>query len=226
MGGVRAIAVVIPCLNEAGAIRAAVASVWADAAEVVVVDGGSRDATAEEARSSGARVLNSPRGRAVQMDAGARQTCSDWLVFLHADTRLDTGWAEALRRLTEGVVGGAFRFRLDSPRPRYRLVEAGVRLRCALLRLPYGDQALFVRREAYRAVGGFGCVPILEDVDFVRRLRKEGRLGFPAVAAVTSARRWEERGFLLTSAQDAAVLLLDAVGVSRARLARYYGVRG
>ncbi len=226
MSGVRAIAVVIPCLDEAGAIGTAVASVRRDAAEVVVVDGGSKDSTVEEARASGARVLSSPRGRALQMDAGARQTCSDWLLFLHADTRLEAGWAEAVRRLPADVVGGAFRFRLDSPRPRYRLVEAGVRLRCALLRLPYGDQALFVRRDAYLAAGGFGCVPILEDVDLVRRLRKEGRLAFPSVTAVTSARRWEERGFLSTTARNLLVMLLDAMGVSRDRLARYYGVRG
>lgn len=222
----RSITVVIPSLNEAGVIAGAVASVRAEAAEILVVDGGSSDTTIEEARASGARVLSSPRGRAVQMDAGARQARSDWLLFLHADTRLEPGWAEAVQRVPEEVVGGAFRFRLDSARSRYRVIEAGVRLRCAFLRLPYGDQALFARREAYLASGGFGSVPILEDVDFVRRLRREGHLAILPIAAVTSPRRWEERGFLATTARNAWVLLLDAVGVSRARLARYYGVRG
>jgi hypothetical protein len=138
---------------------------------------------------------------------------------------LGGGWADALRLLPDDVVGGAFRFSLDSRRFRYRLVEAGVWLRCALLRLPYGDQALFTRRGAYRAAGGFGNVPILEDVDLIRRLRRLGRLGFPAVPAMTSPRRWEESGFLPTTLRNWSVMLLDAVGWPRERLARFYGVR-
>ena len=220
------VAVVIPSLNEQGRIGACVASVVEGAREVVVVDGGSTDATVAEAQAAGACVVRGPRGRAAQMEAGACHARGEWLVFLHADTRLSVGWADALRRLPGDVVGGGFRFSLDSPRLRYRLVEAGVRLRCALLRLPFGDQALFARREAYRAVGGFGDVPILEDVDLIRRLRRLGPLGFPAVRALTSPRRWEQRGFLPTTFCDWSVMLLDAVGWPRERLARFYGVRG
>ncbi len=219
------LAVVIPSLNEQRLVAAAVASVVADASEVFVVDGGSTDATVSEAQACGARVLRGPRGRASQMDAGASVATAEWLVFLHADTRLGEGWADALRCLPEDVVGGAFRFSLDSPRLRYRLVEFGVALRCRLLQLPYGDQALFARRRAYGAVGGFGRVPILEDVDFIRRLRRLGRLAFPSVAAFTSARRWEECGIVSTTLRNWCVMLLDAAGVSRERLARFYGVR-
>ena len=168
------ITVVIPTLNEAPWIRGAVESVAAGASEVIVVDGGSADATVQEATSAGARVIAGPRRRASQMQAGAQEALGDWLVFLHADTRLEAGWSDALRALDVSFVAGAFRFRLDSPRARYRLLEAAVRLRCAALALPYGDQGIFVRREAFVTCGGFGDVPILEDVDLVRRLRRCG----------------------------------------------------
>lgn len=219
------VTVIIPSLDEAPWIGAAVASVAVGASEVIVVDGGSTDATVREARAAGARVLVGPRGRAAQMEAGARHAGGEWLVFLHADTRLEDGWSDALRNLDADVVGGAFRFRLDSPRRRYRLVEAAVRLRCAALALPYGDQALFARREAFGRAGGFGSAPILEDVDLVRRLRRCGRLAFPPVDAVTSARRWEEHGFLRTSLLNGLVLVLGSAGFPRRPLARLYGAR-
>lgn len=220
------VTVIIPSLDEELRIGGAVASVAAGASEVIVVDGGSTDATVREARAAGARVVFGRHGRAAQMDAGAGEARGEWLVFLHADTRLERGWVEALERLDGEVVGGAFRFRLDSPRWRYRIVEAAVRLRCAALALPYGDQALFARREAFHRAGGFGRVPILEDVDLVRRLRRFGPLAFPPVPAVTSARRWEERGFLLTTSLNGLVLLLGVAGFPRPRLARLYGGRG
>jgi rSAM/selenodomain-associated transferase 2 len=220
------ITVVIPTLNEATFVGMAIASVAGEASEVIVVDGGSTDTTTREAAAAGARILAAPRGRGAQLDMGAREARGEWLVFLHADTWLDRGWSGALRGLDSVVVGGAFRFSLDSPRARYRIVEAGVRLRCATLGLPFGDQALFVRRQIFALAGGFGRAPILEDVDFVRRLRRHGRLAFPAAPALTSARRWEERGFLRTTLLNWLVLGLDAAGWPRERLAQLYGVRG
>ncbi len=219
------ITVIIPSLNEEASVGAAVASVTADACEVIAVDGGSTDDTVRKTAAAGARVIEGVRGRGRQMEMGAREAVGEWLVFLHADTRLEKGWAAALRGLDPGVVGGAFRFRLDSPRRRYRLVEAGVRLRCAALALPYGDQALFAHREAFFRAGGFGNTPILEDVDLVRRLRRCGRLAFPSVRAVTSARRWEEHGFLRTTLVNWLVVALDSAGWPRERLARLYRVR-
>lgn len=213
---------IIPSLNEESCIGAAVASVAADACEIIVVDGGSTDNTVREAAAGGARVVEGTRGRGPQMEIGANEAGGEWLVFLHADTRLEKGWAGALRDLDPAVVGGAFLFRLDSTRRRYRLVEAGVRLRCAALALPYGDQALFARREAFLRAGGFGNTPILEDVDLVRRLRRCGRLVFPSVRAVTSARRWEEHGFLRTTLINGLVVALDSAGWSREHLARLY----
>ncbi len=220
------ITVIIPSLNEERSIRAAVSCAVAEAAEVIVVDGGSTDATVPAARATGARVVAGPRGRAAQLDTGAAEATGEWLVFLHADTWLEAGWADALRRLDADVVGGAFRFSLDSKHLRYRLVEAAVRLRCAVLRLPYGDQALFVRRGSLGPGTLFRDVPILEDVDLVRGLRRTGRLAFLPVRAVTSTRRWDERGFWRTTLVNWSVMILDALGCPRERLARIYGLRG
>jgi rSAM/selenodomain-associated transferase 2 len=219
------ISVVIPTLDEEGRVGDTVRSVRDDA-EVIVVDGGSTDGTRTEATAAGAAVITSERGRGVQLDTGARAARGEWLVFLHADTRLEAGWAGALRSLAGDVVGGAFRFTLDPPRLRYRWLEAGVALRCRLFRLPYGDQGLFARREAYSRIGGFRPLPLMEDVDFARRLARAGPLAFPAVRAFTSARRFERRGMLATSLRNLWLLALYATGRAPDRLARLYDRRG
>ncbi len=215
------ISVVIPTLNEASRLQAAIASVRADA-EVIVVDGGSSDATADVALGAGARLVRAPRGRGRQLGAGAAVATGEWLVFLHADTRLDPGWAPALAALGREVVGGAFRFAVDSTRRPFRWLEAGVRVRCALLRLPYGDQALFARRDAYERIGPFSPWPLMEDVDLVRRLRRAGTLAFPPVRAVTSARRWEQRGLVSTTLLNWTLLGMYSLGCPPERLARLY----
>jgi rSAM/selenodomain-associated transferase 2 len=216
------ISVVIPALDEERGIAAAIRSVR-DAAEVLVVDGGSRDATRELAAREGARVLESPRGRGRQLDEGARAATGDWLVFLHADTRLEPGWAEALGALPADVVGGAFRLAVDSPRRGFRVVERGVRLRVRLFALPYGDQGLFARRDVYARIGGIPHLPLMEDVAFVARLRRAGRLAFPAVRAFTSPRRWERYGIVGTTLRNWSLRARYAAGASPERLARRYG---
>jgi rSAM/selenodomain-associated transferase 2 len=216
-----AVSVVIPTLNEVAHVRAAIESVRQ--AEVIVVDGGSQDGTATVAERAGARVIRCDPGRGRQLDAGARTARGRWIVFLHADTRLEAGWAADLECLPDVFVGGAFRFRLDPPRPGYRWIEAGVGLRCRLLRLPYGDQAIFARRSAYDRAGGFPDCPILEDVDFIRHLGRLGPLAFPARRAFTSARRWEQRGLLATTVLNGLVLALGLAGCPRQQLARLYG---
>jgi rSAM/selenodomain-associated transferase 2 len=195
-------------------------------AEVICVDGGSSDATRRMAGEAGATVIVTPPGRGLQLDAGARAARGDWLVFLHADTRLERGWAPALQSLPSSVVGGAFRFALDEDEPRlaYRWLEAGVALRCRLFRLPYGDQGLFARRAAYQAVGGFRPLPLMEDVAFVRRLGRAGPLAFPPVRATTSARRFERHGLAATSLRNLWLLGLYAAGRRPDRLARAYGL--
>ncbi len=218
------ISVVIPALDEEALVGAAVESVRADA-EVIVADGGSSDGTVGAALAAGARIVRAEQGRGRQLAAGAAQATGSWLVFLHADTRLEPGWAKAFASLGPAVAGGAFRFALDSPRPIYRWIEAGVRLRCLLFDLPYGDQAIFARRSAYDFVGGFAPLDLMEDVAFVRRLRRAGRLAFPRARAFTSARRWERRGILATSARNWCLLALFTAGWPPERLARLYGER-
>ena len=218
------ISVVIPALDEEDRVADAVRSAR-DEAEVIVVDGGSADGTRAAAEAAGATVIASPRGRGVQLATGARAARGEWLVFLHADTRLEEGWAAALRSLPAEAVGGAFRFALDPPRRAHRWLEAGVALRCRLFRLPYGDQGLFARREAYFAIGGFRPLPLMEDVDLARRLVRAGRLAFPAVRAFTSARRFERRGLLATSLRNLSLLCLYFAGRAPDRLARLYGGR-
>ena len=216
------VSVVIPTLDEEQRLPAAIRSVRADA-DVIVVDGGSGDATREVAAREGARVLEAPRGRGRQLDQGARAATGEWLLFLHADTRLETGWAAALAALPPEVVGGAFRFAVDSPRPAFRVVETAVRLRLRLFALPYGDQGLFVRREVYARIGGVPHLPLMEDVAFVARLRRAGRLAFPPVRAFTSARRWDRYGIVGTTLRNWSLLALYAAGQSPERLARRYG---
>lgn len=218
----QAASVVIPTLNEVAHVRAAIDSVRQEA-EVIVVDGGSQDGTPTVAERAGALVIRCCPGRGRQLDTGARAASGRWIVFLHADTRLEAGWATDLERLPEVFVGGAFRFRLDPPRAGYRWIEAGVGLRCRLLRLPYGDQAIFARRSEYHRAGGFRDCPILEDVDFIRRLGRLGPLAFPPRRAFTSARRWEQRGLLATTALNGLVLALGLAGWPRQQLARLYG---
>ena len=219
------LSVVIPALDEEERIAAAVRSVQSDADEVLVVDGGSRDRTCARAEEAGARVLRSSGGRGPQQDDGARAARGDVLVFLHADTRLEAGWADTLRALPRDVAGGAFRFAVDSPRASFRVLEVGVWLRCRLFHLPYGDQALFTRRDAYAACGGIPRIPLMEDVAFVRRLRRVGRLAFPKTRALTSPRRWERGGVLATSARNLWTLTQYAAGRSPERLAASYARR-
>jgi len=216
------VSVVIPALDEERHVAAAIRSVRPEA-EVIVVDGGSTDATREIAVREGARVLESPKGRGRQLDAGARAASGEWLLFLHADTTLESGWLDALGALSPDVVGGAFRLAVASPRPGFRVVERGVRLRLRLFALPYGDQALFARREVYARIGGIPHIPLMEDVAFVARLRRAGRLAFPAVRAFTSPRRWDRYGIVGTTLRNWSLLAGYAAGQSPERLARRYG---
>lgn len=169
--------------------------------------------------------ISAPRGRAVQMNAGAAVATGRWLLFLHADCTLPDRWTEVVVQAdAAGAAAGAFRFRLDTPDWRARLIEAGVRLRVALLGLPYGDQALFVRRDAFHAVGGYRDLPLMEDIDFVRRIGKAGPLWRAREPVVTSARRWEHDGWLRRTARNIGLASRFLLGTPPARLAqRYYG---
>jgi rSAM/selenodomain-associated transferase 2 len=218
------IAVVIPALNEVARIAGAIESASAPDVEVLVVDGGSRDGTPRRAAAAGAGVLESPPGRARQLEAGVRATRSDAILFLHADTRLPPGFDAAVRASLEDadVVGGAFRFRFDARSVSLRLVEWGARLRVALFGLPYGDQALFVRREVLERIGGVPQAPIMEDLDLARALRRCGRLAQLPLPATTSARRYLAGGVFKTMARHWAAAAAWLLSLDRERIAAWY----
>lgn len=215
------ISVVIPTLNEEDSIAAAIRS-CADADEILVVDGGSRDRTRALAEQSGARVLETAPSRGLQMAEGARVTRGDWIIFLHADTRLSPEACSCIRELDPAVRGGAFRLRFDSPRFTYRVLELAVRARTLGLGLPYGDQAIFCRREAYAAAGGMPSFPVMEDVAFIRALGRTGKLAFPAIDVVTSPRRYERRGPIRSSMRNLWLLARYFAGADTSDLARAY----
>ncbi len=219
------ISVVIPTLEEALRIVRTVESVVAPGIEVIVVDGGSRDETCRLARDAGARVLVSVRGRACQLRLGGEKSTGDVVVFLHADTRLEFGWQEAVRRAVSDpeCAGGAFAFRFAERGLRERWIERGVALRVALFRLPYGDQALFVRRNVLERMGGIPIVPMMEDLDLVRAIKRAGRLQMLGLTATTSSRRYLRRGALRTVLQHQRALLGWWLGSDRARLAKRMG---
>lgn len=219
------IAVVIPARDEADGICAAVQSARAAGVEVLVVDGGSVDATAARARAAGARVLRAPPGRARQMQAGAEAAASaDAILFLHADTRLPAGYADSLRQALANprIAGGAFALRFAERRPALRWVEWGLRLRLWALRLPYGDQAVFVRRSALAQIGGVPQAPIMEDLDLVRGIQRLGGFALLRTAVTTSARRYLQRGVARTVWRNALALAGWSLGLPRARLADWY----
>ena len=228
------VSIVIPALRDTSELAALLDDLrpgLTDArVEVVVVNGDVSDPSigAVRARETGVRWVESAAGRGRQMNAGAEASSGRWLLFLHADARLDAGWLaaiEAADRRPE-IAGGAFRLALASPRRVARVIERGVAARTRWLRLPYGDQAFFVRREAFGAAGGYRPLPLMEDVEFIRRLGRLGPLWFPPVSVHVSARRWERDGWLRRTVSNLVLVTLYFAGTPVERLARWYGGSG
>ena len=203
------ISVILPVLNEARRLPAALASVRSGAPlETIVVDGGSKDESAGVARRHGARVVRSATGRGAQMNAGAAVARGDVLLFLHADSMLPGGWAGEVQRLLAEprCVAGAFRLAIDGEERSFRWIERVANLRSRIGRLPYGDQGLFLSAATFHAVGGFPEIPLLEDVALVRRLGRAGRTRISELAVRTSARRWRRDGILRATARNGLAL--------------------
>ena len=221
--------VIIPVLDDTKSLAQALASLGHDpSVEVIVVNGGTRTPVIEALERAAPQVqwVASAPGRGRQMNAGASRATGAWLLFLHADTRLPNGWLEELKRSARdrSVIGGSFRFQLDSASRWARVIERGVAARVRWLDLPYGDQALFVRRDAFVALGGYRELPLMEDVDLVRRLARAGCLRHSKLPVVTSARRWEADGWIRRSSENLLLVLLFFLGVSPEWLARRYRV--
>jgi rSAM/selenodomain-associated transferase 2 len=227
------ISVVIPTLNaEAGLSTTLAALVPATVQglvrEVIIADGGSRDDTVMIADVAGAHLLHSPKGRGVQMAAGARKARFDWLLFLHADTMLEPGWDQEAAAFIERVDSGerplaaaAFRFALDDYGAKPRMLETAVGARCAFFRFPYGDQGLLIPRRLYTALGGYSPLPFLEDVDLVRRLGRKQMVMLRS-RAVTSAVRYKRDGYVSRSLRNLACVSLFYMRVPAETLLRLY----
>jgi rSAM/selenodomain-associated transferase 2 len=227
------ISVVIPTLNAEPRLAATLNALIPAAVEglvrqVVIVDGGSSDATLKIAEDAGADIVNADRGRGQQLVAGANAARFRWMLFLHADTVLDEGWSREVDQFIGRIEHGArpataavFRFALDDTGAAPRLIEGGVRLRCALLGLPYGDQGLLIRRDLYDDIGGFAPMLLMEDVDIVRRLGRR-RLTFMTTRAVTSAERYRRGGYLRRGIRNLSCLTLYYLRVPVPVIARLY----
>lgn len=217
------VSIVIPALDEAALIEATLASVAGQPGpkEVIVVDGGSSDATRALAAPH-ARVLTAPRGRASQMNTGAAAASGDVLLFLHADTRLPAGALDAVRTALRdaSAVGGCFRTTFDAGGFWLRLWS--LRLWMRWHRLAFGDRAPFVRRSAFEAAGGFPAQPVFEDLELVRRLRRLGRFVFLDEAIVTSARRFRRHGPLRQQLRNLALWSAWNLRLPPALFKRFY----
>ena len=229
------IAVIIPTLNEASTIAAAIRhTVALGFDEIVVADGGSSDQTgdlvnsyvssAQQSALGSVRFMQTPPGRAYQLNAGAKTVCTDVLLFLHADTRLPTGARQLIESAVAdpAVVGGRFDVQFDSASMWSRTIAMFMNFRSRLTCISTGDQAMFVRRHVFEALNGFSDIPIMEDIEFSIRLKRVG----PTVAlrerVVTSFRRWEQQGPLRTIILMWALRFLYWIGVSPHQLQRLY----
>lgn len=221
------ISVIIPTLNEAHPLPLTLAVLHRHRClvgprpEVLVVDGGSTDATRTIGRCWRARVVEGPRGRARQLNLGASLAGGEILLFLHADTLLPAGWDLAVTEALAdtGVVGGAFSFGLQRGSQWLKLVERGVNLRTRALALPYGDQALFCRPEVFKVAGGFPDWPLMEEVGFVKGLKDRGPLALLSLRVRTSARRWLAEGLIRTTVTNLGLQLAYCMGASPRQLA-------
>ena len=227
------LSIVIPTLEAAGTIEATLAALDDGGAtvqalrevETIVVDGGSTDTTQSLAENLGARVITAPRGRGLQMSAGANAAKGDWLLFLHVDTRLAPGWTAAVDGFIADPANteraGYFRFALDDPAPAARRVERLVSWRCRRLGLPYGDQGLLIARDFYQALGGYRPLVMMEDVALVRRIGPRRLVALDA-AALTSARRYRRDGYFVRPARNLLCLALYFLGLPPRLIARIY----
>jgi rSAM/selenodomain-associated transferase 2 len=220
------ISVIIPVLNEEKSIAATLTELQRlRPEEMILVDGGSSDATREICQRFGVELYQSPPGRAAQMNFGAQRASGDVLLFLHADTRLPPSAFDDIRTALQErkVVGGRFDVQLDNPRPLLKLIGFMISLRSRLSKVGTGDQAIFVRREIFRELGGYPDIPLMEDVALSRALKRRGTVACLRSRVVSSARRWETDGIGRTILKMWTLKTLYLLGISPVRLKRYYG---
>lgn len=219
-----AVAVIIPALNEEGIVAGAIDSARrAGAHEIVVADGGSIDATRDVARGAGATIVMAQAPRSVVMNRAAAAVTSDAIVFLHSDTRLPPSAAERVAlAIDEGALFGGFRLRFIEDDVRLRVAERIINLRTALTKCPWGDQAQFVRRDAFLDGGGFREIDIMEDYELATRMKRRGKTNLLNDEVLTSGRRFLDRGVVATAVTNWRIIAAWRLGVDPRELARWY----
>lgn len=238
------LSIIIPTLNEESLIEKNLAFIKKElsaishqlSAEVIVADGGSRDRTVEIARRFADRVCISNKGRGEQMNAGTKVSEGDLLLFLHSDSIVHlSGIVNMLKAMEyNNVIGGAFRLKIDSPTPMYKcwgkiafeIISTVANMRARILGIAYGDQGIFVRRNIFYAVGGYPDIPLMEDVEFVKRLKGNGKFIILSECITTSSRRWDREGILYTTIRNWILISLYLMGVSPSRLKGWYREHG
>jgi rSAM/selenodomain-associated transferase 2 len=219
------VSVIVPTLNEERILAATLTRARQPGVhEIIVVDGGSVDATRAVAEPLADRVLSAPQGRAAQMNAGADAARGDVLLFLHADTRVPEGYTVAVAAACAqpGIIGGRFDVNLQPATWLLRLTGQLMNWRSRLSRIATGDQAIFIRREVFEQLGGYASIPLMEDIELSRRMKRAGRIACLRQRVTTSARRWQKHGVVRTILLMWSLRLLYFFGVSPARLQRLY----
>jgi rSAM/selenodomain-associated transferase 2 len=225
------ISIIIPVLNEVVTIKEALASTYpSNNVEVIVVDGGSIDGTVELVQSLDVKVLSVSAGRACQMNVGALAAKGEILLFLHADTRLPSEFDMMVRAALKppkqkgrkAPVAGAFALQIDASLRSLRLIEWGVNWRSRFWQMPYGDQAIFLKAETFHQMGGFEELPIMEDFELMRRLKRLGSIVLIPLPVVTSARRWLKKGIIQTTLTNQIIIFAYLLRVSPQQLVRWY----
>jgi rSAM/selenodomain-associated transferase 2 len=223
------ISVIIPVWNESSIINETVKNIFAlpyeGDFEVIVVDGSPEGRTINVIQERNVKKFIAEKGRPKQMNTGALHAGGEILLFLHADTSLPLNALESISRVMENgeVVAGAFDLGIRSGRPVFRLIENAASLRSRITRIPYGDQAIFIRKDYFHATGGFREIPLMEDVELMRRIRKAGdRISIIPERVRTSPRRWEKEGVLFCTLRNWTLITLYLLGVPPEKLARFY----
>ncbi len=223
------ISIIIPVLHEGPIINQAIGNLadlpYDGEVEVIVVDGSPHGETLNAIEKSEVRKIISKKGRAYQMNQGAANACGDILLFLHADTELPEN---ALNRISSVMrkgdfVGGAFDLGIKSDRPIFRLIEMAASLRSRYTGAPYGDQAIFLRKEYFHSVGDFKEIPLMEDVELMRRIKKAGdKIYIISEKVKTSPRRWEKEGVIYCTLRNWVLITLYSVGIPAEKLLKFY----
>lgn len=219
------ISIVIPVLNEAHKLQKTLElRNIATHIEIIVVDGGSQDQTVELAQTAGVQVLKSNPGRAQQMNLGAKTATGEILLFLHADTHLPAKFDDLIRNALAQphTIAGAFNLKIDLPMWSLRLVEWGVNLRSRYLQMPYGDQALFLYTRTFNEMGGFPNLPIMEDFELIRQLRRRSTIAIIPTPVITSGRRWQKLGVVRTTLINQCIIVAYLLGISPQQIAHWY----